>query len=174
MRQIQNELNILQGQQQGGLTTYDDSVNAYPGKVQYYFEHTIRFPEGAKTHLLTYVKWYKSAPSSSIQFKHNFMEPEISNTKLWKAEYFQEAHQRENNPSRKVYCQICYPPILVASLTVEFLCFWQQIHIHHNAELCTGVTVAIFQLITQNIQTAELKYQEFAIVPKDLKIWKLH
>ena len=29
----------------------DDSVDAYPGEVQYYFEHTLRFPEGAKTHL---------------------------------------------------------------------------------------------------------------------------
>jgi hypothetical protein len=68
----------------------DDSVNAYPGEVQYYFEHTLRFPEGARTHLLVYVKWYKSASSSDIWFKYKFMEPEISNTELWKAEYFQE------------------------------------------------------------------------------------
>ncbi|GET67022.1 hypothetical protein RIR_jg25870.t3 [Rhizophagus irregularis DAOM 181602=DAOM 197198] len=68
----------------------DDSVDTYPGEVQYYFEHALRFPEGTKTHLLAYVKWYKPAPSSSIQFKHSFMEPEISNTELWKAEYFQE------------------------------------------------------------------------------------
>lgn len=70
--------------------TNDDSVDTYPGEVQYYFEHTLRFPEGTKTHLLAYVKWYKPAHSSSIRFKHSFMEPEISNTELWKAEYFQE------------------------------------------------------------------------------------
>ncbi|GET53239.1 hypothetical protein GLOIN_2v1775288 [Rhizophagus irregularis DAOM 181602=DAOM 197198] len=63
----------------------DDSVDTYPGEVQYYFEHALRFPEGTKTHLLAYVKWYKPAPSSSIRFKHSFMEPEISNTELWKA-----------------------------------------------------------------------------------------
>ncbi|GET63123.1 hypothetical protein RIR_jg20146.t2 [Rhizophagus irregularis DAOM 181602=DAOM 197198] len=68
----------------------DDSVDTYPGEVQYYFEHALRFPEGTKTHLLAYVKWYKPAPSFSIRFKHSFMEPEISNTELWKAEYFQE------------------------------------------------------------------------------------
>ncbi|CAB5099146.1 unnamed protein product [Rhizophagus irregularis] len=68
----------------------DDSVDTYPGEVQYYFEHALRFPEGTKTHLLAYVKWYKPAPSSNIRFKHSFMEPEISNTELWKAEYFQE------------------------------------------------------------------------------------
>ena len=68
----------------------DDSVDTYPGEVQYYFEHTLRFPEGTKTHLLAYVKWYKPAPSSNIRFKHSFMEQETSNTELWKAEYFQE------------------------------------------------------------------------------------
>ncbi|GET67249.1 hypothetical protein GLOIN_2v1776801 [Rhizophagus irregularis DAOM 181602=DAOM 197198] len=30
----------------------DDSVETYPGEVQYYFEHALRFPEGTKTHLL--------------------------------------------------------------------------------------------------------------------------
>ncbi|GET65995.1 hypothetical protein GLOIN_2v1848891 [Rhizophagus irregularis DAOM 181602=DAOM 197198] len=39
----------------------DDSVDTYPGEVQYYFEHALRFPEGTKTHLLAYVKWYKPA-----------------------------------------------------------------------------------------------------------------
>ena len=68
----------------------DESIDIYPGEVQYYFEHTLRFSKGTKTHLLAYVKWYKSATSSSIRFKHSFMEPEISNTELWKAEYFPE------------------------------------------------------------------------------------
>ncbi|CAB4491857.1 unnamed protein product [Rhizophagus irregularis] len=68
----------------------DDSVDIYLGDVQYYFEHTLRLPEGPRKHLLAYVKWYKSAPSSDIRFKHRFIEPEISNTELWQAEYFQE------------------------------------------------------------------------------------
>ncbi|CAB4487545.1 unnamed protein product [Rhizophagus irregularis] len=68
----------------------DDSVDIYPGDVQYYFEHTLRLPEGPRKHLLAYVKWYKSAPFSDIRFKHRFIEPEISNIELWQAEYFQE------------------------------------------------------------------------------------
>jgi hypothetical protein len=28
-------------------------------------------------YLLVYIKWYKNAPISDIQFKHRFMEPEI-------------------------------------------------------------------------------------------------
>ena len=68
----------------------DDSVDVYPGEVQYYFEHTLRSSERPKTHLLAYVKWYKCASSSSIRFKHKFMEPEVSNTELWNTEYCQE------------------------------------------------------------------------------------
>ena len=55
----------------------DESIDIYPGKVQYYFEHTLKLPEWSRTHLLAYVKWYKNAPSSDVQFKHKFMEPEI-------------------------------------------------------------------------------------------------
>lgn len=69
----------------------DESTDLYPGEVQYYFEHTLRFPEEeSRTHLLAYVKWYKNASSSSIRFKHNFMDPEISNTELWKPEFHPE------------------------------------------------------------------------------------
>jgi len=69
----------------------DGTSDIYPGEVQYYFEHTLTLPKGPKTHLLAYVKWYKNAPSSSIRFKHKFMEPEVSNTELWKAEYYEES-----------------------------------------------------------------------------------
>ncbi|PKB93593.1 hypothetical protein RhiirA5_433576 [Rhizophagus irregularis] len=68
----------------------DETIDIYPGEVQYYFEHTLRLPEGSRTHLLAYVKWYKNAPSSDIRFKHRFIEPELSNTELWKGEYYEE------------------------------------------------------------------------------------
>ncbi|GET51193.1 uncharacterized protein LOC114575354 [Rhizophagus irregularis DAOM 181602=DAOM 197198] len=88
---------MISGHQEKNVTIFakwkasnDDSVDIYPGDVQYYFEHTLRLPEGPRKHLLAYVKWYKSASSSNIWFKHRFIEPEISNTELWQAEYFQE------------------------------------------------------------------------------------
>ena len=34
----------------------DESIDVYPGEVQYYFEHTFRLPESPRTHLLAYVK----------------------------------------------------------------------------------------------------------------------
>lgn len=70
----------------------DESIDIYPGEVQYYFEHTLRFPDEPKTHLLAYVKWYKNASSSDIRFRHKFMEPEVSNTELWKAQYYTEKY----------------------------------------------------------------------------------
>ncbi|GBB91155.1 hypothetical protein RclHR1_01830014 [Rhizophagus clarus] len=69
----------------------DESTDIYPGEVQYYFEYTLKLPEGLKIHFLAYVKWYKNAPSSDIWFKHRFMEPEILNTELWKAEHCEES-----------------------------------------------------------------------------------
>ena len=69
----------------------DESVDVYPGEVQYYFEHTLRLPGESRKHLLAYVKWYKNASTSDIRFRHSFMEPEVSNTELWKVEYYQES-----------------------------------------------------------------------------------
>jgi len=68
----------------------DDTIDIYPGEVQYYIEHTLRLPEGPRTHRLAYVKWYKPALSSGIRFKHNFMDPEVSNTELWQPEFYPE------------------------------------------------------------------------------------
>ena len=66
----------------------DDSSDIYPGEVQYFFEHVLHLPDGPKTHLLAYVRWFKPASSSRIRFKHKFMEnDEKSNTEIWKADY---------------------------------------------------------------------------------------
>ena len=89
---------IISGQQEKNATilakwiaSSDESSDTYPGEVQYYFEHTVRLPDGPRTHSLAYVKWYKNAPSSGIRFKHSFMDPEVSNTELWRPEYWQES-----------------------------------------------------------------------------------
>ncbi|GET00674.1 hypothetical protein GLOIN_2v1775288 [Rhizophagus clarus] len=88
---------VISSQQEKNVTIFakwkavsDESINVYLGEVQYYFEHTLRFPEGSKTHFLVYIKWYKCASTSGVRFKHSFMELEISNTELWKTEYYEE------------------------------------------------------------------------------------
>jgi hypothetical protein len=36
----------------------DETIDIYPGHVQYYFEHTVQLPTGSKTHWLAFVNWY--------------------------------------------------------------------------------------------------------------------
>lgn len=100
--QIGSEIfgSMLSGCQEKNATIFakweaarDNSTDIYPGEVQYYLKHTLELPEGSRTHLLAYVKWYKNAPSSDARFKHRFMEPDISNTELWKAEYYPESYE---------------------------------------------------------------------------------
>jgi hypothetical protein len=50
------------------------------------------------------VRWYKAAPSSIIRFKHSFMEPDVSNTELWNAEYYQEGYD-SLLPVHRILCR---------------------------------------------------------------------
>src|ERR1043166_7762068 len=43
------------------------SVDTYPGQVQYFFEHSIYLHSRKLMHKLAYVKWYKPASSTSIR-----------------------------------------------------------------------------------------------------------
>jgi hypothetical protein len=69
----------------------DDSVDTYPGQVQFYFEHTIALPIGNKTHQLAFVKWYLFAPDSQTRFycKINNQDYDSSNIELWKYDFFE-------------------------------------------------------------------------------------
>jgi hypothetical protein len=46
--------------------TADNDVDVYPGQVQFYFIHTVDFPNGPNEHFLAYVRWYQHVNSSSI------------------------------------------------------------------------------------------------------------
>ena len=92
----------------------DESIDIYSSKVQYYFEYTLKLSEGLRTHLLVYVKWYKSAISSSVQFKHSFMELEISNTELWKVK-----HSLKSCDSLLLVYRILYKATKFKCITIE-------------------------------------------------------
>src|SRR5207248_3300675 len=36
----------------------NETIDTFPGEVQFYFTHTIDLPTGSKTHQLAFVKWY--------------------------------------------------------------------------------------------------------------------
>src|SRR5277367_627359 len=44
----------------------NEATDLFPGRVQYYFEHTIRILGELKTHRLAFIKWYKLAPNQKI------------------------------------------------------------------------------------------------------------
>ncbi len=39
----------------------NDSIEIFPGQVQYFFEHEIKLPEGKQSHRLAYIRWFISA-----------------------------------------------------------------------------------------------------------------
>ena len=51
------------------FVTEDGQVDCYPGQVQYFFSHTVDFPDGLSSqHHLAYVRWYRHADSSAIRY----------------------------------------------------------------------------------------------------------
>lgn len=68
---------------------HDNTKDTYPGVVQFYFEHTIYFPEGPKKHSLAFVKWYLPAEDHRIRF-HCMVnnDDNLCNIELWKKEFY--------------------------------------------------------------------------------------
>ena len=68
----------------------DDSIDTYPGQVQYYFEHTIVLPTGTKTHRLAFVKWYLFAPNANTRFYCKIENQDFNscNIELWKSDFY--------------------------------------------------------------------------------------
>src|SRR5256886_15083992 len=46
----------------------DDTVDTYPGQVQFFFEHTIYLNNKSITHSLALVKWYKPVQDHKIRY----------------------------------------------------------------------------------------------------------
>jgi len=62
----------------------NETIDLFPGQVQYYLEHTIRILGELKTHRLAFIKWYIPAPNQQIRFYTSFDSKEkSSNIKFW-------------------------------------------------------------------------------------------
>lgn len=69
----------------------NDNIDTYPGQVQFYFEHKMKFSGGEKTHYLAYVRWYKPAQTSTRRF--HLSERGDDNTclaELWSDKFYEE------------------------------------------------------------------------------------
>lgn len=67
----------------------NDTVDVFPGQVQYFFEHEVNLPEGKRTHLLAYVRWFLPAPNHQIRFHFQVGDDDKScNVEIWSNRFY--------------------------------------------------------------------------------------
>ena len=67
-----------------------NSVDTYPGQIQFFFEHSIHLSSKNLIHRLAYIKWYKPAISSRFHFSIND-DIETCNVELWENDFYQRS-----------------------------------------------------------------------------------
>lgn len=84
----------------------DETIDTYPGQVQFYFEHTIKLPTGTKTHRLAFVKWYLFASDDRTRFhcRIDSQDDKSCNVELWKYDFF-EPSRDSIVPIHNIYSQ---------------------------------------------------------------------
>ncbi|EXX74048.1 hypothetical protein RirG_054720 [Rhizophagus irregularis DAOM 197198w] len=82
----------------------DESVDIFLGQVQFYFEHTVPLPTGAKTHRLAFIKWYMWVPREKTRFhcRIDNQDDKSCNIELWK-DYFHELSRDCIIPIHNIY-----------------------------------------------------------------------
>jgi hypothetical protein len=68
----------------------DETVDTYPGQVQFFFEHAIYLNNKSTTHSLALVKWYKPVQDHKIRYYCQVDDDDIKscNIELWSNEIF--------------------------------------------------------------------------------------
>jgi len=67
----------------------DESIDSYPGQVQFYFDHTIYLPSGEQTYHLAFVRWYRPAKNDETRFHMKIKGDNLScNVELWEQEFY--------------------------------------------------------------------------------------
>lgn len=68
----------------------DNSIDTYPGQVQFYFNHKINLPDNnTTTHHLVFVKWFLPAPNQQIRFNCRVANDDRScNIELWQSDFY--------------------------------------------------------------------------------------
>jgi hypothetical protein len=70
----------------------NNNIDTYPGQVHFYFKHTMKIPNGEKTHYLAYVRWYKPAQTATRRF-HLSLDNDDNTclAELWSDKFYEEA-----------------------------------------------------------------------------------
>lgn len=94
----------------------DESIDLFPGEVQFFFEHTIDLPIGTKTHCLAFVKWHKPAQTSQIRFHCRIQGDDECNVELWKHEFY-EINRDSIIPIHNIYSRFISSNLMVGKRT---------------------------------------------------------
>ena len=72
------------------VASKDETVDSYPGQVQFYFDHTIYLSSGNQTYNLAFVRWYKPADDYKTRFHMKINNDDLScNVELWDQEFYE-------------------------------------------------------------------------------------
>jgi hypothetical protein len=81
-----------------------ETVDTFPGEVQFFFTHSIELPIGTRTHQLAFVKWYLPAPDTRTRFycKTDDDDDDVCNVELWRNEFY-DADRDSIIPVHNIY-----------------------------------------------------------------------
>ena len=96
----------------------NETIDTFPGEVQFYFIHTIDLPTGSKMHQLAFVKWYQSASNPKTRFycKADDDDDEGCNVEFWK----NKCHKADRNsiiPIHSIYSRFVSSEFVVGIRT---------------------------------------------------------
>jgi hypothetical protein len=81
----------------------NETIDLFPGEVQFFFTHTIDLPICTKTHQLAFVKWYLLAPDHRTRFYCKADDDvEGCNIELWMNECY-DADRDSIIPVHSIY-----------------------------------------------------------------------
>ena len=70
---------------------HDKSVDLYPGQVQFFFTHSVNFPNVVEEHKLAFIQWFKPVNSADVRFY--FGSENDANIELWSTEFYPVRHE---------------------------------------------------------------------------------
>src|SRR5439155_26816641 len=96
----------------------NETVDTFPGEVQFFFTHTIVLSTGSKTYQLTFVKWYLPAPDHKTRFycKADNDDDEGCNIELWKNECY-DTDRNSIISVHNIYSRFVFSKFVVGSRT---------------------------------------------------------
>ena len=69
------------------FVNHNESVDTYPGQIQYFFTYSVNLLNGIVKHKLAYIWWYRLVNSAKIQFYFN-INNETCNVELWDKKFY--------------------------------------------------------------------------------------